>query len=195
MLTLVWDVDDVLNDLMHQWFHCQWMPDHPECRLRFEDLSCNPPHAALGVSREEYLTSMDLFRRTNRAKEMEPNPEVVAWFFQYGARFRHVALTARPLATAPDVASWVFKYFGLWIRTFGVVPSRHDADTPLYDLTKGEYLRWLRSGDVLIDDSSENISQAAGLGMRVLQPAQPWNNSELTMQALLHQLATMPENR
>jgi hypothetical protein len=44
---------------------------------------------------------------------------------------------------------------------------------------------------VLVDDSTENIQQAASLGLKTLQPAQPWNNSTLTIPALLQELSQM----
>ncbi len=189
MLTVVWDVDDVLNDLMVQWFHYGWRIDNPDCTLPFERLTSNPPHAALGVDPGIYLESIDRFRRTERADNMIPNPEVLAWFQRSGSRCRHIALTSRPLETAPGVAHWVMRHFGAWIRCFGVVPSRPDASLPVYDRSKGEFLAWLGRADVLIDDSTENILQAGSLGLRTLQPAQPWNASTLTMGALLQQLS------
>ena len=34
MVTIVWDVDDVLNDPMQQWFIYGWLVEqHPECRV------------------------------------------------------------------------------------------------------------------------------------------------------------------
>lgn len=191
MLTLVWDVDDILNDLMYQWFSFGWMLEHPDCGVTYEGLVCNPPHAVLGVERAAYLESMDRFRQTERACNMVPNPEVLAWFREHGHRFRHLALTARPLETAPDVADWVMRHFGAWIRCFGVVPSRPDSHVPVYDQTKGEFLVWLGCGDVLIDDSTENLRQASALGLRIFQPAQPWNDSQLTITAVLDQLSQL----
>ena len=191
MLTVVWDVDDVLNDLMYQWFTHGWLAEHSECRLSYADLTCNPPHGVLGIDRNEYLSSMDAFRRTERACNMAPNPEVLAWFRKEGHRFRHVALTARPLETAPDVAHWVMRHFGAWIRCFGVVPTRAEVGVPVYDRTKGEYLTWLGRGDVLVDDATDNILQAQSLGLRTLQAAQPWNKSRLTIAVLLRQLCQM----
>jgi hypothetical protein len=122
---------------------------------------------------------------------MTPNHEVLAWFREQGYRFRHIALTARPLESAPDVAHWVMGHFGGWIRCFGVVPTRTDAGVPVYDRTKGEYLAWLGRGDVLVDDSTENNRQATSLGLRTLLVAQPWNDSDLSFAALLHQLSEM----
>jgi hypothetical protein len=167
------------------------MKEHPECPLSFAELAHNPPHDVLKVDPKEYLSSMDVFRKTERARYMCPNPEVLTWFREQGFRFRHIALTARPLESAPDLAHWVMRHFGNWIRCFGVVPTRTETGVPVYDQTKGEYLSWLGRGDVLVDDSPENSRQAALLGLKTFMVAQPWNNSELTMDALLHQLSEM----
>lgn len=191
MLTVVWDVDDVLNDLMYQWFiHC-WRLHHSDSSVSYEELTHNPPHEVLGIDRVDYLSSMDVFRRTERACNMSPAPEVLAWFRQNGDLFRHIALTARPLETAPDVARWVMHHFSPWIRCFGIVPTRVQVGVPIYDHSKGEYLRWLGRGDILVDDSTDNIREAESLGLRTLQLAQPWNDSKLTMSNLLRQLLTM----
>lgn len=191
MLTVVWDVDDVLNDLMYQWLVYGWLAEHSDCRISYRELTCNPPHNILGVDRNEYLSSMDGFRRTERACNMLPNPAVLGWFREEGHRFRHLALTARPLETAPDVAHWVMRHFGSWIRCFGVVPTRTEEGVPVYDRSKGEYLAWLGRGDVLVDDSTDNIIDAESLGLKTLQTAQPWNNSKLTMTSLLQQLTQL----
>jgi hypothetical protein len=194
MLTIVWDIDDVLNDLMRQWFHSAWLNEYPECQVSYAELACNPPYEVLGVEPARYLASMDAFRKTEQACNMEPNPEVLSWFRNEGHRFRHIALTARPLETASDVAHWAMRHFGSWIRCFGVVPARADVGVPVYDRTKGEFLAWLGRGDVLVDDSAENGRQAASLGLKTMLVAQPWNNSDLTMSALLRQLSEMAGN-
>jgi hypothetical protein len=192
MQTIVWDVDDVLNNLMYAWFTGAWMKEHPECGIEYSGLTENPPHFVLGVAREQYLASMDAFRKTEPGIHLAPNAEVLDWFRQYGSRFRHIALTARPLETAPEVASWVMRHFGSWIRCFGIVPTRLGDDVPIYDRGKGDYLRWLGKGDVLVDDGEENLDQATGLGLRAVTWPQPWNRStqdttstllELTMKA------------
>jgi hypothetical protein len=191
MLTVVWDVDDVLNDLMYQWFVYGWRVERSDCGISYAELTGNPPHDVLGIDRSEYLASMDVFRRTERACNMAPNPEVLTWFREHGHRFRHLALTARPLETAPEVAHWVMRHFGAWIRCFGIVPTRTEEGVPVYDRSKGEYLAWLGRGDVLVDDSTDNIVQAESLGLRTLQVAQPWNSSTLTMTGLLQELSRM----
>jgi hypothetical protein len=191
MLTIVWDVDDILNNLMQQWFHDGWLAEHSDCRLAYAELTSNPPDTVLGVQRSEYLDSMDRFRSTEQGCNLTPNPQVLDWFREQGSHFRHIALTARPLETAPDVAHWIMRHFGGWIRCFGVVPTRLGKEFPVYDRSKGDFLAWLGRGDVLVDDSTENIHQAASLGLRTLQPAQPWNNSTLTIPALLQGLSQM----
>ena len=47
MVTIAWDVDDVLNDLMRHWFKSTWKTTHPECKVIYEDLSENPPRQIL----------------------------------------------------------------------------------------------------------------------------------------------------
>ena len=193
MLTIVWDVDDVLNDLMEQWFHRGWKREHPECRTEYRELSANPPYAALGVTREEYLASMDAFRRSDAAAQLTPNAEVLGWLEEQGAKARHIALTSRPLETAPDVAAWVMRHFGRWVRCFGVVPSRPPESAPVYDRSKGEYLRWLGKGDVLVDDTRENLDAAREIGIEVLVWPQPWNGSQKTTTMVLRELKEMAE--
>jgi hypothetical protein len=191
MLTIVWDVDDVLNDLMYQWFTFAWLEEQPNCKLSYGDLSGNPPHRALNISLNEYQESLDRFRRTNKALSMEPNRRVLAWLRDHGSDFRHIALTARPLETAPDVAHWVIRHFGSWIRCVGVVPTRATNDVPVYDRSKGEYLKWLKCGDIMVDDSSDNIKEAQALGMKTLLYPQPWNNSAVAVEALLDELSSL----
>ncbi len=120
---------------------------------------------------------MDAFRKTEAGIHLTPNAEVLEWFAVHGARFRHIALTARPLETAPEVAAWVMRHFGAWIRCFGIVPTRTTDGVPVYDRGKGDYLRWLGKGDVLIDDAQENLRQAAAIGMKTFAWPQPWNDS------------------
>ena len=191
MLTIVWDVDDVLNDLMYQWFTYCWLAQTPACAVTYAELSGNPPDEALGISRKTYLDSLDAFRGTDRALHMQPNAEVLEWMGQHGGRFRHIALTARPLQSAPDVAHWVMRHFGAWIRNVGVVPTRAGEDVPVYDRTKGDYLKWLRCGDIMVDDSIENLRQAQSLGIKTLLYPQPWNNAVLTVETLLKELSDL----
>jgi FMN phosphatase YigB (HAD superfamily) len=191
MRTIVWDVDDVLNDLMAQWFSRGWKRERPTGAAEYCDLNENPPHASLGVTREEYLSSMDAFRKTDAGIHLTPNSEVLEWFALHGSNFRHVALTARPLETAPEVAAWVMRYFGAWIRCFGVVPTRTMEGVPMYDSGKGDFLRWLGKGDVLIDDTQENLRQAAEIGIKTFAWPQPWNDSQLTTTQILQALTDM----
>lgn len=191
MRTIVWDVDDVLNDLMYQWFSQGWKQGQPAEPSEYSKLTENPPHVSLGVAQEEYLASIDAFRKTDAGIHLKPNAEVLEWFSAHGSKFRHVALTARPLETAPEVAAWVMRYFGPWIRCFGVVPTRTIKGVPVYDRGKGDYLRWLGKGDVFIDDTRENLIQAAKMGMKTFAWPQPWNDSPLTTTEILQKLTDM----
>jgi hypothetical protein len=188
MQTIVWDVDDVLNSLMHEWFTQAWLKEHPRCAIEYEELTGNPPHLALGAAREEYLASLDAFRKTESGIHLPPNVELLGWFARNGCKFRHIALTSRPLESAPDTAWWVMHHFGAWIRCFCVVPSRADRGAPIYDLGKGDFLRWLGKGDVMVDDAEENLKQAAELGMKTIAWPQPWNGSRLDTASTLLEL-------
>ncbi len=164
MSLIVWDIDDVLNDLMKVWFEQHWLPCHPECPLRYDKIVDNPPHQLLGISEGEYLESLDEFRASEAARTMRPNPEILDWFQTHGARHRHLALTSRPLASMPAAAEWLFLHFGGYIRTVSVVPSRLEAGLPAGDVTKGDFLKWLGKDAVLVDDNELQIYQRRGQG-------------------------------
>jgi hypothetical protein len=188
MLTLVWDVDDVLNDLMHSWLELSWLQEHPDCRIHYGDLRENPPDKILGVSRRQYLDSLDRFRLSQAGRDLHPNAEILRWFEEHGSRFRHIALTARPLETGAEAAAWVMKHFGSWIRCFGIVPTRALGQAPVYDGGKGDFLRWLGKGDVLIDDSPANLQQAEAVGLHALAWPQPWNSATLSAAQTLQRI-------
>ena len=176
MKTIAWDVDDVLNNLMRTWLENCWKRSHPDCRLDYERISVNPPDALLGVNRAEYLTSLDTFRLSESAKTMQPVPEVLAWFYQYGKYYRHLALTAVPLRAASVSAAWVMHYFGAWIRSFHLVPSPRQGEIiPDYDQTKADFLRWWGKVDILVDDNPVNVAAAGNLGIQAFLVARPWN--------------------
>ena len=182
MKTIVWDVDDVLRDLMRTWFERWWVPSHPNCPIDYDQISENPPHQLLGISKTAYLASLDQFRLSEVAREMSPVSEVLTWFREHGDRFRHIALTATPLRTAPASAAWVIHHFGQWIRSFHLVPSmRQDEQIPVYDQSKEDFLRWWGKGDILVDDSPLNVGVAQVLGIQTMLIPRPWNQSQLTL--------------
>jgi len=170
---IAWDVDDVLNHLTAEWF-AEYRERHA-LPLRYEELTANPPDALLGLARADYLASLDDFRQ-RRYAALTPDPEVMAWFREYGGTCRHVAVTAAPLHFAPVSASWVMTHFGRWIRGFFLLPSpRPDDDFIRHEKTKGDILEQWQTVDVFVDDSEANLATAAHLPVRkVIFPA-PWN--------------------
>src|ERR1700743_2234746 len=119
MRTIVWDVDDVLNNLTELWF-ARWRRKHPECTLAYGDLRRNSPHELLGISFEDYLASLDEIRASVTAHEdLTPNAQIAEWLETHGHRYRHMALTARPPHAAAAAGAWVFGHFGKWIRNIG----------------------------------------------------------------------------
>ena len=190
MQVIVWDVDDVLNNLMGAWLDDFTASNSKTAPFRYEDLSRNPPNDLLGMSREEYLVSLDAFRLSGKAAKLEPVPEVFDWFSRYGDGCCSVALTAVPLCASHVSAEWVLRNFGRWVRSYNVVASPRPGD-PLArpHATKSEFLRWWGKGDILIDDSLENVAGARSLGMHALLFPRPWNTSSLTIAETLEELA------
>lgn len=192
MLTIAWDVDDVLNDLMRTWLHVQWLPSHPGSRVAYEDLRSNPPHPVIGATLDEYLASLDEFRRVRYLAELAPLPEVREWFERHGDGYRHMALTAVPLDSAPVSSAWVFRHFGRWIRTFHFVPSaRPGAPVPLCDRTKQDFLGWLGKAAVLVDDHPENVALARQAGLQAVLMPRPWNGGRRTVAETFRELENL----
>lgn len=194
MPVIVWDVDDVLNDLMRSWFEQRWLALHPECSLGYVDIVENPPHQILGISLNEYLASLDEFRLSDDYQLLTPNQEILLWFKKFGNGFRHMALTATPLRSAPISAAWVMRHFGQWIRCFGFIPSRREGEyLPCYDNNKGEFLAWWGKADILVDDSIANVEASQSTGLQAILVPQPWNNSKLTLAQILGLLANLAQ--
>lgn len=189
MKTIVWDVDDVLNDLMKVWFEQYWLSKHPQLDLNYEKIKINPPHALLGVAKEQYLTSLDEFRLSGLYDQLKPVKEVRDWFSTHGVKYRHVALTRVPVAVAHISSAWVMKNFGTFIRSFHFIPSyRAGENSPVYDENKGTYLNYFGKADLLIDDALENIDAAKKVGVRTLVFPRPWNGSKMTIKQLLDEV-------
>jgi FMN phosphatase YigB (HAD superfamily) len=191
MKTIIWDVDDVLNDFMRVWFDT-WRAEHSHCAFSYDDLRQNPPYEVLGITMEEYLQSLDTFRQTGSYKDMVPKREVTNWFVQNGYRFHHSVLTAVPLRAAPTSAQWVFRHFGTWIRTFHFVPSRRTGEIiPEYDQNKAELLKRMNAADLFIDDNVFNIESAREAGINVLVFPRPWNENAVSCREALDQIDTL----
>ena len=190
MLTLAWDVDDVLNDLMRTWLEVWWRPQHRGCTLKYKDIKENPPHQLLGIELDEYLQSLDEFRLSGCYEQMQPNPEVLKWFEKDGSAFRHIAVTSVPRVAGPISSSWVIRHFGDWIRTLHFVPSaRRDHVLPEYDTTKADCLKRLNPVDIFIDDSEHHLMGLTKTGIRYFLVSRPWNTSTLKTQDLLRTLS------
>ncbi len=176
MTTIAWDVDDTLNDLMGAWLRDEWRPAHPDCAATYGDLRSNPPHEAIGAALDEYLQSLDAFRRQRYLDDLEPLPEAVEWFERNGERYRHIALTSVPLRYAPISANWVMRHFGRWIRSFHFVPSKRAGESiPEYDSSKQDFLSWFGKAEVLVDDDAGNVDAARRAGAKAVLMPRPWN--------------------
>lgn len=195
ILTIAWDVDDVLNDLMRQWLEDFELSSN-KIQTLYDDILENPPHEILGISLHEYLNLLDIFRLSNKAYNMKPNEEIRSWFEEKGSSFRHIALTATPLKTAHVSAYWVTKNFGKWINSFNFVPSRRDEDNfSAQDKTKKEFLHRIKTVDILIDDNKNNIDDAESLGIKGILVSRPWNTGGHSIKEALGILDKILENK
>lgn len=185
MKTIAWDVDDVLNDLMREWFEQVFLVEHPRSSLRYEDIRENPPHRVLGISRETYLESLDAFRAAHQT-DLAPVPEVLAWFEEQGDGFRHIAVTATPLANAHRSAAWVMQHWGRWIRVFALLPSeRPGRADPRYDVSKADLIKRMGGADIVIDDSPANLEAVWSGQMKGVLYPRPWNDATCTFDAAI----------
>lgn len=189
MLTIAWDVDDILNDLMYCWLIGKWLVEHPDCKVNFEQITQNPPERIINSTMEEYQMSLDSFRLSKAYSEMKPNPQILEWFERSGDKARHIALTSVPIKAAHISASWVINNFGKWIRSFNFVPSLKPGEqAPEYDCTKTAYLKWLNKVDILVEDNAQNIREAKELGIKCVLVKKPWNKGNLAVNDALAEI-------
>jgi len=190
MKTVIWDVDDVLNDLMDAWLQTWWRPSHPDCGLTPAGLTANPPHGLLQIPLDQYLASLDAFRDSPRGRDLDPSPLCLAWFARHGHLARHLALTAVPLWAAPLSAAWVMRHFGRWIRFFSVVPSARPGDeAPVIHRTKAEAMAMLRGPLLFVDDHPHHIAAARAIGVDAYLFPRPWDDATGTAAQTLGRLA------
>ncbi|MEN6374047.1 MAG: hypothetical protein ABFD75_04580 [Smithella sp.] len=182
MKTIVWDIDDVLNDSTKTWLENYWRINHSDCTLIYENITENPPHRLLGISSNDYLTSLDAFRLSPQADAMLPDSQLITWFDKKGMRYRHIALTARPGKTVLPAIDWVLQHFGKWFQTFSYVPSERQGEAPGHpDRNKAGFLSWLDKADYFIDDNTSNVEAARNLGITSFLVSRPWNRGGLSL--------------
>lgn len=180
MKVIMWDVDDVLNDLMGDWFSLSWLPAHPNCTLKYSGMTKNPPHELLGVTKSEYLDSLDAFRQSS-FKELKPLPEMLEWFSLYGNKAEHRVVTAVPTNASHYSAEWVFRHFGTWIHSFNIVPSPREGQEDHGVKSKSEYIRTFSRVDLVVEDNLDTIRSMKELGIETVTIPRPWNSASGTL--------------
>ena len=191
-MLILWDVDDVLNQLMKEWLK-SWHQQEGFGRVNvsFDQLTDNPPHNQIDISLQKYHRSLDEFRNSLTARDLIPNKQVLHWFNQHGRDHVHIALTARPTLTMPNQAAWIYDHFGQWIQSVvAVAPARTHVDSQQHAAfqTKAAYAKWLGKPLALIDDNQENIASVEDICPFALLFPQPWNSSTQTTVEALSQL-------
>lgn len=193
MLTIAWDVDDVLNNLTKQWL-CDYC-EKQNIKIAYKNIVSNPPHNILNITFDEYINSLDSFRLSNKALNMLPNNKIINWFEQYGYLFNNIVITSTAARTSQNSAFWVMKHFHKWIHSFNIVPSYRVNDNVVRnDKTKKEFLERERNVDIFIDDNEKNIEDAKELGIKTFLVAQPWNSNGLKIEKILIELTKIGKN-
>ena len=184
---LIWDVDDVLNTLMQQYIACG-LPENAK-RLSYEELTENPPHKLLGISKEDYLSSLDRVRAGD-FYDLLPRPEVAAFFAECGHLFDHMILSAVPLKFMEKSSAWVLHYFGEWIQNCLFIPSvRPDCCVKSQMFSgKAEAVKFFGQRAVLIDDSVKNVEETRSSGGRAVYFPAPWNPEKISADVFLKSL-------
>jgi hypothetical protein len=175
MLHIVFDVDDVLNNLMYSWL--QNFNKSKKTNIKYKELIYNPPYEIIGIDKLIYLNSLDYFRYYYY-EDLTPNQKILDWFKENEHKAYFSVLTSTPGAYASIVSNWVFKYFSQWIRTFAFIPSdREGIKLPMYDKLKADWL-YRNHADIFIDDSYINCLDAVYLGVQSFCLKQPWNGGD-----------------
>ena len=172
---LIWDIDDVLNDLMSLFCSTVAQRIRPGITAA-ELLTENPPLGKLGCSLDEYRALLDECRDKFLFNSL-PREEVRTFLRVHGQNFRSLALSSCPMDTAPRSAEWVLRHFGLWIQGVIFVPS------PRKKIEIGSYLYRSKAeavaelGGLLIDDAPINVEAVRKAGGRALYFPAPWNEN------------------
>lgn len=190
MKVIMWDVDDVLNNLMGEWFRSTWKPLHPACSLDYQGITKNPPHDLLGVDKQVYLQSLDSFRRQS-FNVLKPIPEMVDWFRLYGCKAEHVVVTSVPVIAAHQSAEWVFTHFGEWVRSFNIVPSPREGSRDHGATSKSDFMRTFSKVDIVVEDNPETIRSMREMGISAVTIPRPWNDSRQTLESTLNGLTKL----
>ena len=186
MTILVWDIDDVLNELT-----AQWLATISHNTISTKHQLTNPDfHTFLGWSRDEYLHSIDNYR-LDHYRDLAPN-ELVIGFMSETQFCSHILLTATPLISAPHSAEWALRHFGSLIDGILIAPSTRPGVQSTRMSKLDHIARITATGEAVlcIDDLPANITQAHQSGAEGILWPQPWNNSSSTIDSVLNFITT-----
>ncbi len=168
---MAWDVDDVLNDLSAAWASHEGL-DWKSARGG----SPKEMASSLGIPEDEYLASLDRFRR-EEYRFLSPNPFIRDWLSQAAGSVRSVAITRTPIRTAGQVSRWVFETYGHLIQGYFVAlsPRREDPVNTTYE-SKADVVRRIVGVVALVDDQPANFSDLP-VTCAALEYPRAWNSA------------------
>ena len=171
---LLWDIDDVLNDLMSLFAATVAQKLKPG--VKAAELKSNPPLEALDCTLETYLAALDECRENFLFGSL-PKEEVRTFLRIRGGHFRSAALSSCPMNMAPRSAAWVLRHFGSWIQGVLFVPSPRKKIVIESFLYRSKAEAVCELGGILIDDAPANVEAVRKAGGRALCFPAPWNEN------------------
>lgn len=182
----LWDIDDVLNDLVQLCINTTAQCLAPG--ISFDQIYNNPPLEELNCTPADYMKILDECREQYLFQQ-PPKREVLDFFESCGNRFHALTLSSAPMDLAPRASEWVLRHFGRWIQGTIFVPSprKHIPAGSVLFASKAEAVNKLNG--ILIDDMPINVEAVRHAGGRAIYFPAPWNeNRDIPVKDFLEQL-------
>lgn len=176
MKTIIWDVDDTLNNFRFDWFlHNKEELKKIDHDISYDYFNIKNPYNILNDNKDTFIKSLKDFKNYNHFK-ITVNKEIYNWFYKYGKNYNHIILTKCSKDYFEFAVNFVNKYFGKWIQSYNYI-SGNKKDNLNEFLTKAEFIKkYFKEIKYFIDDSEKNCKQVEELGIKTFCPKQPWNN-------------------
>ena len=183
---LIWDIDDVLNELMSLCISTTAQKLKPG--IKFEEVKNNPPLPELACSLDEFRNILDQCR-DQYLYSRAPRKEIIDFFRIWGEKFRSITLSSAPMSMAPRSSEWVLFHLGSWIQGTIFVPSPRKNVIQGATLFASKAEAVLALDGILIDDMPINVEAVKAAGGRALYFPAPWNeNRDMSIEEFFSEL-------
>ncbi len=169
-IIIIWDIDDVLNNFTKEWLN--WYNKQNKKDFLYLNLYENPPCRYINIKIEDYLNSIDCFRKEKFLK-LKPRKEIIEWFKKSPVeKIFNIALTSIPEKFIEMSSFWLFKNFKTWIKGFFSVPTIRNSNLKQ---NKENIIKLMKKVDIFIDDNEQNVNSIKNFVKHSLIFPAPWN--------------------